>query len=610
MTELFRTDLARAAGAWVHARIQAFEEFDEFTYSAEPGTAHFSPEYAVLQRIAGFRYADYPDYTVPWHLIRWPHMRWEHVFYVLSIIESLKQAKGASVGKSIHLEPFQVLIILCFLGPEDPKTHLRLVREGLLTISRKNGKTTLIAGIVTALMILDEQQHGLKGQEIYVGASDRKQAGITYDIVAKFILQDRELGISDLFRMVPSRKHMTHLQTLTEFEVLSSDAYRAHGLNPAVIIFDETGNIPQQSADEFYGVLTSGFGAQREPLTLLLSTQAPTDTHLFSQMVDRCKRINAGEEAGDDTAGFVFETPETVGNEKLDPHDERWWYLSNPGLGVAPSMEDMCTESTKAKALPSLEAKFRNLRLNQRSNPYNPLLSKSVWARNGGPIDYERLYGRKCWGGLDLSLVRDLTALVFVFEPDDEGGAMPVLPYFWLPSAGLEEKQFIDKVPYVLWAQQGFLDISSHSTIDFELVASQIQVCMSDFSVQGIAYDRWKSDTIKAKLRDLGLGDVVDDEAFFRPLGQGFRDASPCVDVLEKTVIEGRLAHANHPVLTWNASNTVTVSDPAGNRKVDKARSYGRIDGVVSLMMALRLIELQALTDTAPSAFETELCLM
>lgn len=604
---LFVTDKARAAKGWVDGRLK---ELKRKRCSATHGARGFNPEYAVLSRISKFRFEDYPDYTAPWHILQWPYMRWEHVFYVCYIIEALKQAKGGAAGQAIHLLPFQAFIILCFLGPEDPNTGLRLIQEGLLTLARKNMKTTTVAGIVTALMVLEKAQHGLYGQEIYVGASDREQAGVTFDIVNKFILQDQTLGISDLFRSVPSRKHMTHSTTLTDFRVLSSDAYRAHGLNPAVVIFDEVGNVPAGAADEFYSVLTSGYGAQREPLTLLLSTQAPSDTHLFSQMVDRAKRVNQGDEEAPDFAGFVFETPEQLGGKPLDPHDERYWYLANPGLGVSPSRKDMRTASTKARALPSLESKFRNLRLNQRANPLSPLISKTLWQSCGVPVDVDALYGKRCWAALDLSSVRDLTAFVLVFE-ESADGRMPVLPFFWLPGVGLSAKETEDKVPYVMWSRQGFLDAESDRTIEYARVAGRIEQCLSDFDVQAIGCDRWRWNDLKAQLRDRGLGHLADDEEFLIPVGQGYKDATPCVEALERAVLNEQLAHGNHPVLTWNAANAVVEQDPAGNRKWSKAKAYGRIDGMVALSMALRIRELKdQFINDGPSAFESESCLM
>lgn len=611
MNALVRPDNPRAiaAGQWVDERLTKLKNRKA---SAKPGTKGFSPEYAVLSRVQPFAFAAYPDDAVPWHLIQWPTMRWLHVFYVVTIIESLKQAKGGAAGQPIRLMPFQVLIILCFLGPEHPETGRRVVREGLLTLARKGAKTTLIAAIVLALMVLEKANHGLYGQEVVVGASDREQAGIMFDIINRFVLQDRVLGISELFRSVPSRKHMTHKTTLTEFQVVSSDAYRSQGRNSAISVIDEIGNLPAGAASEFYSVLTSGYGAQKEPLTLLLSTQAPNDTHLFSQMVDRAKRANRGEETAAGFAGFVFDTPERLGKATLDPHDERYWYLANPGLGVSPSLEDMRAESEKAKALPSLEAAFRNLRLNQRENLHAPLLSKSAWMSCDQPVDYEALRGRKCWGALDLSSVRDLTAFVLVFEagPGDEG-RMPVLPFFWLPGEGISVRQNELKVPLVLWQSQGFINCDSNKTIDYELIAAQIDVCISEYDVKGIGFDRWRIEDLKARLRERGLGSLCDDATFMQPIGQGFKDANGCIEALERAVLEGRLKHGAHPVLTWCSANAVVAVDPAGNRKWERVKSYGKIDGIVALAMAVRVKELLTqVVEAGPSSFESDLCLM
>jgi len=208
--------------------------------------------------------------------------------------------------------------------------------------------------------------------------------------------------------------------------------------------------------------------------------------------------------------------------------------------------------------------------------------------------------------------VRDLTAFVLVFEPGPEDdGRMPVLPFFWLPGDALEARQNEDKVPYVLWRDQGFLNADSNKTISYDLVAVLKEVALLEFYVAGLGFDRWKIEDMKAHLRDRGLGSLCDDKEFFFGIGQGFRDADPCVAALERAVLEGTIAHGNHPVLTWCVANTVTTMDPAGSRKFEKAKSYGRIDGVVALAMALRVRELLTqVVEAGPSSFETDLCMM
>lgn len=607
---VFDNPKARAAKAWVDARVALLRDWNQ----TDPNLDNFSAELAILERIADFRFSEYPDQTAPWHLLEWQNMGWDFIYSVISVIESLRQVKGAKAGEPIVLEPFQVFILLCFLGPRNDDGN-RLIRTGLLTIARKNAKTTLMAALITALMALDPAHGGLYRQEIFVAASDREQASETFDNVNGFITQDRELGLYNQFRCVPSTKVITHTSTLTKLKVLSSEAYRAHGRNPVAIVFDEIGNVPAGSAREFYSVLTTGFGAQVEPLILLLSTQAAVDNHIFSEMVDRCKRINEGNEEGATTAGFVFETPEKIGTKEIDPFDETYWPLGNPGYGSILNPMDMQEQAKEARSLPSLQGAFRNLRLNQRANPYSPLINKSAWDRCAGEtFSVEELYGRPCTMGLDLATITDLAALVLVFEAEEPGGPRPVVPYFWMPGEGIAEKARKDRVPYDLWAQQGLIDATSGKTINFSLIAETIAQCIADFDVRGLGYDRWRIKDLIAKLREIGLDSLVDDVedgTWFHPIGQGFKDASPCVEALERAVLEETLAHNGNPILTWNAANATTERDPAGNRKFSKSKSYGRIDGIVALGMALRVVELMAQGEAEfESAFASDDCLM
>lgn len=601
--------IAQETGQWVKKRVARIKKGGA---SLDPKDPCFDPEYAVLSRIAKFEFNKYPDYTAPWHLLKHPHINWGHVFDLIYIMECFKQVKGSEAGKRMVLPPFQVFITACFMGPVHATTGLKIIRTGLLTLSRKNGKTTYVSGLTGALMALDPAAGGFLRQDIYVTASDREQAAEIYETVSGFTVQDTLLGIADDFRCVPSRKTMTNVHTLTKLKVLSSDAFRAHGRNPRLVLYDEIGNVNATQAREMYSVLSSGFGAQAEGFIGLLSTQAPVDQHLFSEMVDRCKKINMGLETDLETAGFVFEVPESIGSEKIDPFDETYWYLGNPMISSSPTLlADLRKQASEAKSLPAMASAFVNLRLNRRANPYNPLLARDIWLKCGREFDRNALYGRSCHVALDLSTITDLTALVAVFEPLEPGEPHPVLAFFWMPGEGLRERARQDKVPFDLWAQDGLIDTESRKTVNYELVADKLIELMSDYDVRGIGFDRWRIKDLQAILRTRGFEDLMDDKEMFFPIGQGYKDANPCIEALERAVLNEKIAHANNPILTWNAANAVTETDPAGGRKFNKAKSYGRIDGIVALAMALRVPELQAQEeDDGPSAFASDDCLM
>ena len=186
---------------------------------------------------------------------------------------------------------------------------------------------------------------------------------------------------------------------------------------------------------------------------------------------------------------------------------------------------------------------------------------------------------------LDLAATRDLTALVAIF-PSPEG--VDVLPFFFLPSDGLAERAERDRVPYVLWRDQELLTATPGAATDPRFIAAKVAELCGRFQVQALAYDRWRIETFKMALADEGA-----DELPLIPHGQGYRDMAPAVDALERQVAERRLRHGNHPILTWCVSNAVVTFDPAGNRKLDKSRATGRIDGAVALAMALHAMEMK-----------------
>ncbi len=155
-----------------------------------------------------------------------------------------------------------------------------------------------------------------------------------------------------------------------------------------------------------------------------------------------------------------------------------------------------------------------------------------------------------------------------------------VQPHFWTPKQGLQDRERRDRAPYLAWAQQGFLRVCDGAAIDYEQVASDMAEILADVDIQAVAFDRWRMDVLKRELDRLGLDFPLVE------WGQGFKDMSPALDALEAALLNGEVAHGNHPVLTWCAANATTTKDPAGNRKLDKSRQTGRIDGLQAMAMA------------------------
>lgn len=212
-------------------------------------------------------------------------------------------------------------------------------------------------------------------------------------------------------------------------------------------------------------------------------------------------------------------------------------------------------------------------------------LSMEKWVACGGEVDAEALKGRTCYGGLDLSSVSDVTAWVKVFPPEAIGKPYPVLCRFFLPADNMRERVRRDKVPYDVWAKQGFITLTPGNIIDYAFILDAIRKDAEDYDIAELAFDRWGSQKITTDLQDIGF--EVEGRQSLIQFGQGFASMAAPTKELEKMVLGGELAHGGNPVLAWMVSNTVIRTDPAGNMKPDKEKSTEKIDGVVALIMAL-----------------------
>ena len=231
--------------------------------------------------------------------------------------------------------------------------------------------------------------------------------------------------------------------------------------------------------------------------------------------------------------------------------------------------------------MPSREAEYRNLVLNQRVEMNSPFVSPAVWKSCGGPVR-DSFKGLPVFGALDLSEVSDLTSLTLAAQVEN---VWHIKPTFWLPLDGLPERARKDRVPYDLWHREGHLLAAPGKSIEYQYIAEHLRGVFDRYDVRKIAFDRWNFKHLKPWLEKAGFSE--EELARFEEFGQGFQSMSPALRDLESALLNARIAHGGHPVLQMCAANAVVVRDPAGNRKLNKARSRGRIDGMVTLAMVM-----------------------
>lgn len=484
---------------------------------------------------------------------------------VIAFLEDLPVTKGLGAGEKMTLLPFQKEWLRRVYATDDEGR--RLVRTGLMSVGRGNGKTVLAAGLCLVHLVGPESEP--RG-ECYSAAATKEQASLIFAEIEAWCYAvpwlARRLNVETFHKRIRDE------ETGSTYRALASDGPAAHGLAASFIVCDE---LAQWKRRELYHVLRTSMGKRAEPLLLAIGTQSPDADNLMSELVDYARQLDAGVFADPTFHGVCFDIPEDV-----DVFDPANWLLANPALGVFRSLEEMRAEAERARRMPTFENAFRNLYCNQRVDAEPKAIDPHEWDACGGEeIPLLALGGQRCWAGLDLSQVRDLSALVLYFP--DAGGA--VVPYFWCPEDGLREKEEVDRVPYRTWAAQGLIEPTPGRAIDKVYIANRLAEVAARFDLQGIAYDRHLMPELILILDRMGV------RLPLVPWGQGYVSMAPAIDQFETAMLSRKLQHGGHPILRWNASNAVFSMDPAGNRKLNKERSRDKIDGLVALVMAVGL---------------------
>jgi phage terminase large subunit-like protein len=483
----------------------------------------------------------------------------------MAFIESLPVSSGPLAGTLFKLRPWQRRFIRAVYATD--KSGKRIVRTAVLSMGRCNGKTTLAA--MLGLCHLAGPEAERRG-EVYSAANDRFQAARIFNDMAAII--ERVPWLDDRVTVKRFTKELDDVGgTESIYAALSRESGTKMGMAPSAVIYDELG---QTEGRDLLDALDTAMGKRAEPLMIVISTQAARDEAPLSTLIDYGLRIQRGEITDPSFHLTLYTAPEDA-----DPWKQATWKLANPALDDFRSLEDVKRLALQAQRMPAAEMSFKNLILNQRCEATSQFLTMSTWKMCGGEVDIASLQGRPCYAGLDLGATRDMSALVLVFASDD--GCFDVVPFCWLPGESLLEAQDRDRMPSGVWAHQGHLLTFPGRSTDPNAVALKIAELHGRYQIRALAYDRWRIQDLERELGAIGCNVPL------VPFGQGYKDLSPAVDVLERLVEEGKLHHANHPVLSMAAANAKVELDAAGNRKLSKRRSIGRIDPLVALCMGL-----------------------
>lgn len=472
--------------------------------------------------------------------------------------------EGAKVGEPVRLRPWQKRIIR--------EIYDHPTRRAIISFGRKNGKTALAAFLTLLHLVGPEAK---PNSQLYSAAQSRDQASILFALAAKMVRMNPDLLQYVAVRDTAKQLFCAELGTL--YRALSADAQTAYGLSPAFVVHDELGQV-RGPRSELYEALETAGGAQENPLSVIISTQAPKAADLLSVLIDDAK-------SNPETKLFLYTAP-----DDLDPFSSEAIKAANPAYGDFLNAKVVQEQAEGAKRMPSREAAFRNLILNQQVNMTDPFVTRSVWELNAWAPDFSQV--REVYIGVDLSARNDLSAVVVAGR--DDSGIFHVVPYFYAPLQGLQERAHRDREPYDLWVRDGYITATPGASIDYSYIAQQLVDLCDAFDVTAIPFDRWRIDVLKQELARLRV------ELPLTPFGQGFKDMTPALDNLEALLLDGKLRHGANPVLDMCAENAVATRDPAGNKKLDKSKATGRIDGMVALAMAIGAATTQPIVETKP----------
>ncbi len=477
-------------------------------------------------------------------------------------VDCLVHVKGQWAGRPFELLDWEREALRDLFGWKRPD-GTRRYRTAYISVPRKQGKSSLSAGIALYLLCAD----GEPGAEVFSAAADKDQAAIVFELAKSMVLASPELSK----RLEVFRRSMVYAKTSSSYKVLSADAYRQHGINASGVIFDE---LHAQRNRELWDVLTTSTGSRSQPLVLAISTAGYDETSICWEVDDYARKVREG--VVEDTSFYSYVRRAEKEDDWTDPEV---WKAANPSFGITIFEDYFTRECERAQNTPAYQNTFRRLHLNQWTAQRDRWLDLAAWDECDEFVDLEALQGRQCYGGMDLATTTDVAAFVLVFPPDDEDGVFDVAPFFWVPNDGVPERVRRDGVPYDAWIRDGLIHATEGNVIDYRAILRTIEDLGERYNVAEIAYDRWGSQAISNELAGLGFKLVQ--------FGQGYGSMSSPTSELLKLVLAERIRHGGHPVLRWMADNLVVKSDPAGNVKPDKQKSTEKIDGMVALIMAL-----------------------
>lgn len=450
----------------------------------------------------------------------------------------------------------------------------RRFREAYIEIPKGAGKSLLCSGIALYMLIGD----GRYGAEVHCAASDKIQAETVYAASAKMV--DNSPTLRRRLQVNPSTKRILLKSKRTRNPIaimrpLSKVSGSSEGLKSHCMIVDECHILKDRN---FFGSLRYATTKRDNPdhdngLLLIITTAGNDRKSIGWDEHEKARKYLDGIVEYEDYHAVIY-----AADEDDDPFSEATWRKANPSIGITTDLSEVRQAALKAQHSKSELYRFKRYRLNLWVlGQVDGWLPMDKWLAATPPRSLKELLKKACWAGLDLSSTEDITALVLVF-PDGEGN-YDLHPYFWCPEETVIARTQSQNVPYQKWVDEGYIETTPGSAVDYHFIVQRIQEIRGEFTVKSVALDKgWQGQGVCNDLMDAGCNVV--------PFGMGFDSMSIPSKAFEGLVRSGKLRH-NNPVLTWMASNATVVTNSYDQIRPCKRKSTEKIDGIIGSIIAV-----------------------
>lgn len=474
-----------------------------------------------------------------------------------------KHSKGEWAGQPVRLELFQKAFISALFGFVDSKTGFRKYREAFFMVARKNGKSTMLAGIALYMLLAD----GEAGAEVYSVATKKDQAKIIFDEVCHMVSQSPYLR-----KHIKKRKSDLYFSaSMSKLQPLGKNSDTLDGLNSSCVILDEAHAVKDRN---LYEVMKQSQSARTQPLFVTITTAGTVRECIFDDMYSYACKVADGVITDPTFLPIVYEL-----DSKAEWKDPGAWFKPNPGLGRIKKLEDLMAKVERAKQSPKDLSGILCKDFNVRETLYNAWLDFDT-INNESTFSLEDFRGCYAIGGADLSLTTDLTcATVLMLNPDTR--ERYVWQMYWLPEDNFTQRVQEEKIPYDKWREAGLVRLCRGNTIDYSDVTAWFLELVNEHGITPlwVYYDSWSARYWVEEMEGYGFK--------MERCIQGAKTLSLPMQNLGADLQAKKVNYNNNPILKWCLTNTAVQEDRNGNIVPKKASSpKQRIDGTASLLDA------------------------